>query len=212
MITDKDLDKINGFIEMYNRLPKDGNLRIGAIFGELNEIEKKELLNELNHSDDLFRNLFAFIKVKFGKEHDYFKDCMEISFDPEVMGLKIHTTDRNHYRRSFQNGMRDLENLLKSMKAEINELIEDSEEKIKLSKNNMKNDIKHISNSNVIIGDVNHSNLSKTENKEDKSNDVTARNENLGATKKWQKITVFISISIFILTGLYWFLSKKRII
>jgi len=134
-MTEKDLVKIDQFIERYNKLPKDAELKYKIICGEATEEDKNLAENILDEIDNFFIELVAFIKVRFGHGSDYIKICNSIDFDTEIAGIKVRTNDKTAINRSWRNGLSKLKNLLLNVKAEIKERLDSQQDEIYHHKN-----------------------------------------------------------------------------
>ncbi len=137
-MTEKDLEKIDQFIERYNKLPKDAELKYKLIRGEATDEDKKLAENLLDEIDNLFIELVAFLKVKFGHGNNYIKISNSIDFDTEIAGIKLTTIDKTAINRSWTNGMSRLKNLLLNIKAEIRERLDSQQDETYYLKNSEK--------------------------------------------------------------------------
>lgn len=83
---------------------------------ELKYFKKRtEIYNTLN---DLLLELRAFIKLKFGKESEYWRAFSKIGFDSEAYGLVINTFNSTH-NKFWSEGKNQLYSLLKNIEAEL---------------------------------------------------------------------------------------------
>lgn len=137
-MTEKDLEKIDQLIERYNKLPKDAKLKYRIIRGEATKEDKILAENLCNDIDNLFIELVAFVKVRFGHGSDYIKISNHIDFDTEIAGIKITTNDKTAINRSWSNGMSRLKNLLLNIKAEIKERLYSQDDETHHLKNSEK--------------------------------------------------------------------------
>jgi hypothetical protein len=124
-MTQKDLDRIESLLTRTNNLPDILHLRASEIGYVLTDENKELLLKTYEDLDDILKEVATFINVKFPKRADYIQSWNEIDFDTKIGGIKIHTTDREHTKREWKNGMFDLVSLLKTLKHEIELRIED---------------------------------------------------------------------------------------
>jgi len=201
-MTNKDLAKIEGFIERYDKLPKTTEFKYKVIWGDATESEKQEAKMVLDEIDEIFIELRAFIRVRFGEDHEYLKHCNYIDFGPTMFGSPIITNDRKRIQSAWRNGMRSFESLLRNMRAEVLMRIED-QPKIQNSMEKI-NQSTQITNSNVIIGDVSQSDLSKNKNSGMVKEDAP--------TKKWQKIGVYAAVLLALIALIINYLMNKGII
>ena len=162
-MTQKDLSKIDSFIERYNKLPKTADLKIKIIWGEATDEEKAEAKKILDEIDNIFAEIWAFVKVKYGENSGYLKRSHKINFDTEVMGIPVHTNDRNAIESSWRKGMREFQHLLRDLKLETETRIEHEQTNMdstpKTDSSNSKKNTTTITQSNVIVGNVSHSGL-----------------------------------------------------
>lgn len=125
-MTNKDLNRIESLLNRTNNLPDILHLRASEI-GYVFTVADKELLKKTySDLDDILKEVATFINVKFPKRQDYIHAWNKIDFDTKIGGIKVHTTDREHIKREWKNGMFDLVSLLKTLKHEIELRIEDN--------------------------------------------------------------------------------------
>lgn len=126
-MTIKDLNRIESLITRTNNLPDILHLRASEIGYVFTEDDKELLKKTYIELDDILKESATFINVKFPGRQDYIHAWNKIDFDTKIGGIKIQTTDREHTKREWRNGMFDLKSLLKTLKHEIELRIEDIE-------------------------------------------------------------------------------------
>ncbi|SNR61104.1 hypothetical protein SAMN06265371_106239 [Lutibacter agarilyticus] len=197
-MTKKDLNIIDNLLDRLNNLPKILHLRASEIGYKLTEEDKELLKDTYQKLDDILKEVAAFINVKFPGRQGFIQHWNEINFDTKIGDFKIITTDREHIKREWRNGIFDLKSLIKSMRNEIILMIDDEDEKTIDSKSI---DSKVFSgniiyNENKVTGDQFQSSSKKKTTKQ------TAKDEK-NTIKK-----IFISIIISVFCGfLVWYLT-----
>ena len=194
----RDLERIDGYIERYNALPKTADLKIKVLLGEPTELEKKQAKEIIDEIDEIFAELWAFIKVKFGEDSSYLKRCHDIDFDAAVSGIRLITNNKAVIQSSWQRGMHDFGHLLRDLKLEISMILEEQDGKSKSVDSEITNlgrNTTHISNSNVVMGNISDSEVSTNID----SGNSSAENVD-PPSKKWQIIGVIIAIIIGIIS------------
>jgi hypothetical protein len=198
-MTPKDLNRIESLLTRTNNLPDILHLRASEIGYVFTEYDKELLKKTYIDLDNILKEVATFINVKFPGRQDYIHAWNKIDFDTKIGGLKIHTTDREHTKREWKNGMFDLVSLLKTLKHEIELRIEDNNTEInepKVLTNNFNGNIVYTEGN--IDGTIHQS---SSENKTVKTPPKTAA-----------KIIKDILIGLFItiIGGLIlWFLTTK---
>lgn len=127
-MTQKDLNILNSLLERIDSLPDILHLRAAPIEYELTEQDNDLLLDTYGKLHDILNEVVAFINVKFTGRPDYLQAWNRIDFDTKIGGLKIITTDREHTKRAWKEGIFDLKNLIKSLKSEVTLLIKDDQD------------------------------------------------------------------------------------
>ncbi len=157
-MSEKEIAKIDSLMSRFEKLPKNADLKVKVMWGEPTEDDKQEALRIINEIDDIFIELNAFIKVNFGDSHKYLKKSKAIKFDAHP----IITNQVNFIQSSWANGIQSTEYLLREIRAEVIARVEKGEKENKSGKALEKglSSIANISNSTVIVGDVNDSKLS----------------------------------------------------
>lgn len=133
-MTTKDLNRIESLLTRRNNLPNILHLRACEIGYILTEEDKELLKKTYIDLDDILKEVATFINVKFPGRQDYIHAWNKIDFDTKIGGIKIHTTDREHIKREWKNGMFDLVSLLKTLKHEIELRMEDKSSETKETK------------------------------------------------------------------------------
>lgn len=132
-MTEKDLNKVMEFITRTQDLPieiiEDEDFKYYSIDNpeekKLEEIRYDTKRNRIySILDDLLLEIRAFIKIKFGKESEYWEGFNGIGFNSvRVEGFIMNTFNINH-NKYWSNGRRQLISLLKNIEAEIKVHIE----------------------------------------------------------------------------------------
>ncbi|CAI2768591.1 protein of unknown function [Flavobacterium collinsii] len=130
-MTRQDLEIIDDLLKRTDNLPEILHLRAAEIGYEFTEEDKALLLETYQKLDDILKEAAAFINVKFPGREDYIYGWNKIDFDTKIGDFKIATTDREHIKRAWKNGLFDLKGLLKSLRNEVILLIEPEKEKEK---------------------------------------------------------------------------------
>lgn len=140
-INEKDLKKIKEYLSRTEDLPF--NIIEDIDFkGYLSDDEEERRLCEIVYDkkkygifknlDELLIEIRAFIKLKFGKESEYFKLFTRIHFDSKGKGVILNTFNINH-NKYWQKGTDELHALLRNIEAEIKLILEtNSDELVKL--------------------------------------------------------------------------------
>lgn len=123
-MTEKDLETINSLLYRTENLPEILHLRAAPIDYNLTEDDEKLLLDTYQQLDDILKEVAAFINVKFPGRQDYIQSWNKIDFDTKIGELKIITTDREHTKSAWNNGIFDLKSLIKSLIYEVILLVE----------------------------------------------------------------------------------------
>lgn len=123
-MTEKDLETINSLLYRTENLPEILHLRAAPIEYNLTEDDEKLLLDTYQQLDDILKEVAAFINVKFPGRQDYIQSWNKIDFDTKISELKIITTDREHTKSAWKNGIFDLKSLIKSLIYEVILLVE----------------------------------------------------------------------------------------
>lgn len=129
-MTEKDLNIVNSLMKRTENLPEILHLRAASIGYELTENDKGLLLDTYQKLDDILKEVAAFINVKFPGRQDYIQPWNDIDFDTKLGKMKIVTTDREHTKSAWKNGIFDLKSLIKSLINEVTLLV-DQEKEIK---------------------------------------------------------------------------------
>ncbi len=124
-MTNKDLNILESLLKRTESLPKILHLRAAPLGYKLTQNDKDLLLDTYQKLDDILKEVIAFINVKFPGRQDYIQFWNEIDFDTKIGGIKIITTDREHIKSSWREGMFDLKSLIKSLINEVKLLIDD---------------------------------------------------------------------------------------
>lgn len=119
-MTKQDLEIIDDLLRRTDGLPEILHLRAAEPGYEFTEQDKTLLLDTYQKLDDILKESAAFINAKFPGRDDYIHGWNKIDFDPRISDFKITTTDREHIRRAWKNGIFDLKGLLKSLRNEVN--------------------------------------------------------------------------------------------
>lgn len=198
-MTQKDLNRIESLLTRTNNLPDILHLRASEIGYEFTNEDKELLKKTYIELDDILKEVATFINVKFPGRQDYIHAWNKIDFDTKIGNIKIITTDREHIKREWKNGMFDLVSLLKTLKHEIELRIEDNNtetNKTKLLTNNF--------NGNIVYTEGNFKgkvNQSSSQNK-------TVKTPPAIATVAIKKI--LIGVIITVIGGLIvWYLTTK---
>lgn len=128
-MTQLDLEIINNLLKRTENLPEILHLRAADPGYEFTEGDKALLLETYQELDDILKEAAAFINVKFPGRQDFIYGWNKIDFDAKIGDFKIATTDREHTRRAWRNGIFDLKGLLKSLQNEVILLITPENEK-----------------------------------------------------------------------------------
>lgn len=123
-MTEKDLNIVNSLMQQTEDLPDILHLRAAPIGYELTENDKELLLNTYQKLDDILKEVGIFINVKFAGRQDYIKAWNNLDFDTKIGGVKIATNDREYIKSAWKKGIFDLKSLIKSLKIEVNFLVE----------------------------------------------------------------------------------------
>lgn len=198
-MTQKDLNRIDSLLTRTNNLPEILHLRASEIGYLLTEEDKELLKKTYTDLDDILKEVATFINVKFPGRQDYIHAWNKIDFDTKIGGIKIHTTDREHIKREWKNGMFDLVSLLKTLKHEIELRIEDNNtetNKTKLLTNNF--------NGNIVYTEGNF---------EGKVNQSSSQNKTVKTPPAIATVTIkkiLIGVIITVIGGLIvWYLTKN---
>lgn len=124
-MTKKDLHIINSLLDRTENLPDILHLRAAPIGYELTDEDKKMLLDTYQKLDDILKEVAAFINVKFPGRQDYIQPWNDIDFDTKIGGIKIATTNREHTKSAWKQGLLDLKSLIKSIKNEVTLLVDE---------------------------------------------------------------------------------------
>jgi hypothetical protein len=130
-MTQQDIEIIDDLLKRTDNLPEILHLRAAEIRYEFTEEDKALLLETYQKLDDILKEAAAFINVKFPGREDFNYGWNKIDFDTKIGNFKIATTDREHIKRAWKNGLFDLKGLLKSLRNEVILLIEPEKEKEK---------------------------------------------------------------------------------
>lgn len=141
-MTAKDLKKVESFLERYEKLPKNADLKIKIMFDNPTQADKDEAKIILDEINSLFIDIVAFVKVKFGKDSSYIRLSNSIDFNTEIRGIPIHNNDRAAINRSWSDGMSRLENMLNNLKAEVKEILEDEPDTLSIYREKEKKTLK----------------------------------------------------------------------
>ena len=121
----KDLKILEALLNRTEELPDILGLRAPEIGYELTENDKSLLLNTYEELDNILKEVAAFINVKFKGRKDFISAWNEIDFDTKIGGIKVVTTDRQHIKQEWKNGLFDLKSLIRSLINEVTLLIDD---------------------------------------------------------------------------------------
>lgn len=198
-MTQKDLNRIESLLTRTNNLPDILHLRASEIGYEFTNEDKELLKKTYIELDDILKEVATFINVKFPGRQDYIHAWNKIDFDTKIGNIKIITTDREHIKREWKNGMFDLVSLLKTLKHEIELRIEDNNTettKTKLLTNNF--------NGNIVYTEGNF---------EGKVNQSSSQNKTVKTPPAIATVTIkkiLIGVIITVIGGLIvWYLTTK---
>ena len=211
-MTKKDLNRIDSLLNRTNNLPDILHLRASEIGYILTDEDKELLKKTYIELDDILKEVATFINVKFPKRPDYIHAWNKIDFDTKIGGIKIHTTDREHTKREWKNGMFDLVSLLKTLKHEIELRIEDNNTETNEPKsltNNFNGNIVYAEGN--LSGSVNQS-LNNFSNNPTTNNTIANPNNDLKANsimlKFWKLISENKLISSLLLAIILWAIKE----
>ncbi|MEL1254103.1 hypothetical protein AAEO57_09975 [Flavobacterium sp. DGU38] len=94
-------------------------MRAAEIGYEFTEEDKELLLETYQELDDILKEAAAYINVKFQGREDYIHGWNKIDFGTKIGDFQIATTDREHIKRAWKDGVFDLKELLKSLRNEV---------------------------------------------------------------------------------------------
>lgn len=211
-MTIKDLNRIESLLTRTNNLPDILHLRASEMGYTFTQDDKELLKKTYIDLDDILKEVATFINVKFPGRQDYIQAWNKIDFDTKIGGLKVHTTDREHMKREWKNGMFDLVSLLKTLKHEIELRIEENNTEKKQPKvltNNFNGNVVYTQGN--LSGNVNQSSNNFSNNSI--TNNTTANPTNESKTnsiilKFWKLISENKLISSLLLALILWAIKE----
>lgn len=189
-MTKKDLTILNDLLYRTENLPEILHLRAAEIGYKLTDEDKALLLDTYQKLDDILKEVAAFINIKFPGCERHIRAWNEIDFDTKIGNFKVITTDREHIKREWRNGLFDLKSLIKTLKSEVSLLIDDSEQK-SVSTSNQKNF---------------HGNIIYNENSNKGEQKISNSSSDKKEKKSWIEIISWIAGIIGALIAIYTFI------
>lgn len=132
-MTTKDLAILDDLYTRTNNLPDILHLRAADYDYTLTDDDKNLLSDTYQKLDDILKEVAAFINIKFPGRQSHIHGWNKIDFDTKIGNIKIITNDREHIKRDWNNGMRDLIGLIKSLRNETVLLIDKESQPNKFS-------------------------------------------------------------------------------
>ncbi len=125
--TNNDIKVLDNLLLRTETLPDILYLRAAELGYEFTDEDKKLIIETYSKLDDILKEVAAFIHIKFPGCERHVRAWNEIDFDTKIGPIKIITTDREHIKREWRNGMFDLKSLIKVLRNETILLVEEKE-------------------------------------------------------------------------------------
>ena len=125
-MTKNDLETVQSYLKRTNDLPDILHLRAAPYDYQHTQKDKDLLLKTYEELDNILKEVAAFINVKFPDRKDYIQAWNDIDFDTKIGGIKIVTTNREHKKADWKEGLFDLQSLIKSLIHEVNLLYKEA--------------------------------------------------------------------------------------
>jgi len=123
----KDIQILDNLMFRTESLPDILHLRAAEYGYQFTDNDKELLLDTYSKLDDILKEVAAFINIKFPGCERHVRAWGDIDFDAKIGPFKVITTDREHIRREWKDGLFDLKSLIKVLKNETILLIDDQD-------------------------------------------------------------------------------------
>lgn len=124
----KDLETLESLLKRTEDLPDILNLRAPPIDYILTEGDKSHLLKTYEDLDAILKEVIAFINIKFPERKDHIIRWNEIDFDTKIGDFKVVTSNREHIKSEWKNGLFDLKDLIKTLINEVTLLVNEEDQ------------------------------------------------------------------------------------
>lgn len=193
-MTYKDLKILNELLERTENLPDILHLRAAEAGYIRTEEDKKLLLDTYLELDNILKEVAAFINIKFPGAERHIKAWNDIDFDTKIGGFKIVTTDREHIKREWRNGLFDLKSLIIVLKSEVSLLISDEK-----SDSDSRTNVRNFHGNIIYNENSNEGNQTINQNRRKETKETSQR--------PWLEIASWVAGIIGTMLALYYFLK-----
>lgn len=131
-MTEKDLIKINVFLDRVQELPSDATLKNKILWNKSTEEDRESFLEAMKEIGRIIVELTAFLKVRFGESSNYVLRLGKIDFiTTKSHGIKYFTNDQSANNEAWQSALSELRYLIYEIRAEIIEILDTQPDKLK---------------------------------------------------------------------------------